>query len=138
MRYCADTWFLLEFNKRNERAVKIFHETLEGKNRIIIPAVSIFELIRLGIRTGESLAKIDLMLNELKVSQKVQVIVLDEAIAKEAAKISVSYDIPAIDSMVAATSKILECDKLLSDDSHLKKLDDKKYIKTEHWSSLSN
>jgi predicted nucleic acid-binding protein len=61
------------------------------------------------------------------------VIALDEAIAKEAAKISVSYEIPAIDSMVAATSKLLECDRLLSDDSHLKKLDGKKYIKIESW-----
>jgi len=133
MRYCADTWFLLELHRKNERAVNIFRETLEGKNRIIIPTVSALELMKISIRTGESLVKIDSMLNELKVTQKVQTIVLDEVIAKEAAKISVSYDVPTIDSIIAATCKLSECDKLLSNDSHLKTLDKKKYIKIEYW-----
>lgn len=133
MKYCTDTWFLLELSRKNEKAVQILRETLEGKSRIIIPTVSILELIRSNIKTGENLAKTDAMLNELKASQKVQMISLDEAIAREAAKISVSYDVPAIDSVIAATYKLSECDKLLAKDEHLENLQKKKYLQIEAW-----
>lgn len=133
MRYCADTWFLLELNKKNDRAFKIFRETIEGKNRIVIPTISIFELIRISIRTGESLARIDALLDELRVTQKVQAVVLDEAIAKEAAKVSVSYNVPSVDSIIAATARISDSDVLLSKDEDLTMLSKKKYIKIENW-----
>ena len=133
MRYCADTWFLLELHKKNEKASRIYKETIECKNRIYIPTVSILELMRLAIRFGESLSKLDSFLNELKTSQKIQLIVLDESIAKEAAKISVSYNIPAIDSIIAATCKISGCNSLLTGDEHLLKLHKKKYLHVENW-----
>ncbi len=119
MKYCADTWFLLELYNKNERALKIFRETVEGKTRIVIPTVSIFELIRLAIRAGESMTKIDSMLDELKTTQKIQPMVLDETVAKEAAKVSASYNVPAIDSIISATCKISNSDVLLSKDSDL-------------------
>jgi len=133
MRYCADTWFLLELNKKDERAFKIFRDTVEGKSRIVIPTISLFELIRISIRTGESLIKIDSLLDELKVTQKVQLIVLDEIIAKEAAKVSVSYNVPAVDSIIAATAKFSGSEILLTKDEDLIKLSKKKYIKIENW-----
>jgi len=133
MRYCVDTWFLLELNKRDERAVRIFRETLEGKNRMIIPTVTVLELIRSNIKAGERLSKSDSMLNELKATQKVQLIALDETVAKEAAKVSITHGVPTIDSVVAATCKLSNCDRLLSKDSHLKKLDSKKYLQIECW-----
>ena len=133
MRYCADTWFLLELHNKNERAVRIFRETVSGKNHIVIPTVSILEIIRIAIRTGESLAKIDSMLNELKLMQKIQLIVLDETIAREAAKISVSCNVPAVDSIIAATCKVSNCDVLLAKDDHLATLAKKKYLKIENW-----
>lgn len=133
MKYCVDTWFLLELHNKNEKAMRIFRETVEGKNRIVIPTVSILELIRVAIRTGESLTRIDSMLSELKVTQKVQLIVLDEIVAKEAARISVSYNIPTVDSVVAATCKISGSDILLSKDDDLIELSKKKYMKIESW-----
>jgi len=133
MKYCVDTWFLLELFRNTEKASRIFKETIEGKNKLVIPTISILELIRLSIRTGEKLSKVESMLNELKISQKVQVIVLDETIAKEAAKVSVSYNISTVDSIIAATCKISECDKLLSKDDDLVGLAKKKYLKIENW-----
>ena len=133
MKYCTDTWFLLELSRKNEKAVQILREMLEGKSRIIIPTVSILELMRSNIKTGESLAKTDAMLNELRASQKVQMISLDEAIAREAAKVSVSYDVPAIDSVIAATYKLSGCDRLLAKDEHLENLQKKKYLQIESW-----
>jgi predicted nucleic acid-binding protein len=94
MKYCADTWFLLELYKNSEEAVRIFRSVLEAKNKIVIPTVSIMELLKVSIMKGEKLSKIESLVKELKATQKVQVVVLDEELAKGAAKISVNFSIP--------------------------------------------
>ena len=133
MRYCVDTWFLLELFRNTEKASRIFKETITGKNILVVPTISILELIRLSIRSGEKLSKAESMLNELRISQKVQIIALDETIAKEAAKVSVSYGISTVDSIIVATYRISECDKLLSKDDDLIELSKKRYLKIENW-----
>ena len=133
MRYCADTWFLLQLCQGDETAERIFRETIDGKSSIVIPTMSILELIRLSIMRGGSLSGIDAVLGEMKVVQKIQIISMDEVVAKEAAKVSASYGISTGDSVIAATCKLSECDRLLSDDSHLKGQDKKRYLKTESW-----
>lgn len=133
MKYCVDTWFLLELFKNTEKASRIFKDTITGKNILVVPTISILELIRLSIRAGEKLSKAESLLNELKISQKVQIIVLDETIAKEAARVSVSYGISTVDSIIVATYRISECDKLLSKDDDLIELSKKRYLKIENW-----
>ncbi len=132
MKYTADTWFLLELYKRTEKALKIFRDTVEGKSRIMIPTVSILELVRVLIMRGDKLEKIESTLGELKATQKIQLIVLDEEIAKEAAKVSVTHNLSSVDAIIAATYKISGCNRLLSNDQDLKKLD-RRYLKIECW-----
>lgn len=133
MRYCTDTWFLLELYRKSDKANDIFKGVLEGKNRIVIPTVSIMELVRVAIMKGEKISNIESLIKELKATQKVQVAVLDEEIAKEAAKISISYSVPSIDSIVAATHTTTDCDILLSKDDDLIVLSKKRYLKIENW-----
>ena len=66
-------------------------------------------------------------------SQKVILIPLDRTIAKEAAKISLSFHVPLIDSLVAAASKITGCHCLLASDSDYGLLIKKKYLKVQSW-----
>jgi len=133
MKYCADTWFLFELKNKSKKALELYKEILYGKGKLIIPSICIFELIRLAIRSGITLSSIDSLINEMKVSQKIQVIVLDENIAKEAAKVSVTFGVPTVDSIVAATFKISGCDILLSKDDDLSLLAKKKYLRIENW-----
>jgi len=133
MKYCSDTWFLLELYNKSDEAMKIFEEVIEAKSKIIIPTISIMELLRIAITRGEKLDKIESLIKELKATQKVQVAVLDEQIAMEAAKISVSYSIPSIDSIIAATHAITNCDFLLAKDNHIMGLQKKKYLKIKNW-----
>lgn len=132
MKYCVDTWFLIEFRNRKEKSIQIVRDTLKGKSRLIIPTVCILEFLRNSIQRGESPSTVDSLLKELKASEKVQFIVLDEIIAKEAAKISISFNIPTVDSIVAATCKLSKCGRLLSNDDDLKKIHNK-YIEVECW-----
>ena len=133
MKYCADTWFLLELYKKSDKANDIFRNILKGKDSIVIPTVSLMELIRVSIMRGEKLSKIESMLNELKATQKVQLMVLDELVAKEAAKISVSFNVPTVDSIIVGSYILSEADILLSNDEDIKKLSKRKIVNIQSW-----
>ena len=57
---------------------------------------------------------------------------LGKSTAKEAAKVSLSNNVPILDSIVAATAKLMACHFVLSDDSDLKKLHQKNISKLNH------
>lgn len=58
---------------------------------------------------------------------------VDKAIARETARVSLTYSIPLVDSFVAATAKLLGSDAVLTADSDFKLLDKKKYVKSKAW-----
>lgn len=133
MKYCADTWFILQAFAKNTKAISLIEETRRGKVRIIIPIITYAESHKKLMQRGVSQTLIDDFFEGVEASEKVELILIDKAIAGEAARISHSHNVPLIDSLVAATSKLTGCEILLSEDSDYDQLIKNKYLKTQSW-----
>ncbi len=130
MKYCLDTWFFIKLSESDPKALKLIKET--KKNSFIIPSVTILELTRSAIRKGK-LKDLNDLISSLMKGKNIKIIDCDVKIAKKAGEISASYNIPSIDSIIASTSIIHNCNKLLSEDSHFNKLHKNKVIKKQSW-----
>lgn len=133
MRYCADTWFILGVFGRDERHTKIIEEAKHGKSHLIIPMIVLAESTKKLLQHGVPQTEIDTFWQGVENSEKVSLIPIDRSIAKEAAKVSLSFNLPLIDSLVAATGKLTECHALLSADSDYGLLAKKRYVKVQGW-----
>ena len=130
MKYCIDTWFFVKLSEKDPTAVKLIKETM--KNNFIVPSVTILELTRRAIRKGK-LKDINDLISSLMGAKNIEIIDCNIEIAKKAGEISATYNIPTVDSIIATTSIIYKCHKLLSDDSHFDKLQKNKLIKKHCW-----
>lgn len=123
---------MIKLATKDAKALDIKRNILEGKDALYLPTIVITELFRKLMQKGKREAEMEGFLNNLTASEKVKTVFLDENIAKEAAKLSFSHNVPTVDSVVAATCKVSSCDRLLSDDKDLKKLH-RKYLQIEFW-----
>lgn len=126
MRYCVDTWFLLALFDKDQKAIGILENAKYGKDWILIPLVVFAETIKKLFQRGIPEQKITEFFEAAEASEKVQIMYPEKEIAKEAAKISLMYAVPMLDSFVAATAKISHCDILISGDSDYSLLAKKK------------
>ena len=133
MKYCADTWFILEVFEGVPKAINLINETRTSTSSVIIPIIVYSEAIKKLMQKGFSDKVIEEFFFGLELSKKINFIVPYKEIAKEAVKISLTNNLPLIDSFVAATSKLMECDILLAKDSDYKILEKKKYLKIMNW-----
>lgn len=131
MRYCADTWFILQLFAKSEKAFSILKNVKYGKDLLLVPFIAVAETYRELSRRGTKQKDIDMFFDALFASAKIQFVSPDIEIAKESARISVSYNLPLIDAVVVSTSKLLGC-IALSADSHIKSLH-KKYVEVQGW-----
>lgn len=129
MKYCADTWFILQAFDKNSAAILLIEETRTEKTRIIIPIIVFVESHKKLLERGVPLEKIELFFAGVEASEKIELVTLDKAIGREAARISLSFHVPLIDSLVAATAKMTGCDVLLAKDSDYNLLVKRKYLK---------
>ena len=130
MKYCLDTWFFVKLSEKDPTAMKLIKET--KKNNFIVPTVTILELTRRAIRKGKR-KDIEALISSLMGAKNIEVIDCNIEIAKKAGEISANNNIPSIDSIIASTSIVSKCQKLLSDDSHFDKLQKNKLIKKYCW-----
>ena len=133
MKFCVDTWFLIKLAQKDTKALEIKRNTASGKDRILIPTVVITEFFRKMFQKGRKENEMEDFLRNLMASEKIKTILLDEIIAKDAAKISFSHSIPTVDSIIVSTSKNSESDIILTGDNDIKKLGKKRIVKTESW-----
>ncbi len=133
MRYCADTWFLLSLFYGEDKAKNVLTNTEFGKDFIFISNITYAETIRKLFQKGNSQYRIQNFFDLIKNTGKVSFISPDFKIAEESARLSLSYGLHLIDSFVASTAKLMDCDILLSDDSDFQPLIKKKYIKVQSW-----
>ncbi len=132
MRYCADTWYLLGLFSQEPKAVRILENAKSGKDWILIPLVVFAEATKKLLQRGVSQQKIDAFFEATGDSEKVRLVFPEKMIASEAARVSLTYNVPLLDAFVAATAKISNCDALLSGDSDYD-LAKRKYIKVQSW-----
>ena len=133
MKYCADTWFLLNAFSKDTKALVLIEETKRDKTRILVPVVVFAETIKKLMQRGATKEVINTFFAGIESSDKIELIVADKSIAKEAAQISLTCNVPMIDSFVAATCRLYDCDALLSADSDYQLLIKKKYLKVMSW-----
>ncbi|GEM_PF-1262931 len=133
MKYCADTWFILGLFHEEAKNIAILNDVKEGKDYLIIPMVVYAEATKKLLQRGVSHDIIDLFWQGVEQSDKIQLVELNKQIAQEAARISLSYHVPMVDSFVATTAKITDCDILLASDSDYDILKKKKYLKVQSW-----
>lgn len=129
MRYCADTWFILQVFDKNNTALSLIAETRTEKTQIIIPLIVFVESYKKLLQRGVSQETITLFFAGVEASEKIGLVMLDKTIGEEAARISLSFDVPLIDALVAATAKLTRCDSLLAKDSDYALLVKRKYLK---------
>lgn len=133
MRYCADTWFLLLLLEKEPKSIDFLRKIRSGKDELIIPMVVAAETYRKLFEKGTSEQVIETIFKELSAMEKVEFITIDKKIAIESAKVSHANKVPLIDSMVAATGKLLKCHYILGKDDDLKRLEKRKYVKLKFW-----
>ncbi len=124
---------MLELSESKAKALQIFKDAKEGKSHIIVPAVVIAETMKQLLHRGKKRAGVELFFDSIEQSEKIRIISVDKAIAMEGAVISLSYGVPLVDSLVAATAHIHQCDMLLAKDAHYTPFVKKKYIKLHNW-----
>ena len=133
MNYCADSWFIVALFNEDPKSLDILNQTKEGKTYLSIPIIVYAESIKKLMQRGVAKNIIDLFWQGVENSEKVNIINLNKSIGEEAAKISLSNNVPLIDSFVAATCKLTNCDYLLTGDDDYSVLVKKKYIKIYSW-----
>ncbi len=133
MRYCADTWYILGLFSKDLKAVRIMEGVREGKDRLYIPLTVFAEATKKLLQRGVSKEEIDTFFDSVGSSDKIQLIIPDVMIARESARVSLGYGLSLLDSFVAATSKMVGADILLSGDSDYLPLVKKKYLKVQSW-----
>ncbi len=133
MKYCADTWFILEAFSKNPQAVALIQETRAGKTRIVISIMVYAEASKKLMQRGISQDVIEQFFDGVEASEHVELILVDKAIAREAARLSLSFHVPLIDSVVAATCTLTGCDLLLSGDGDYEPLTKRRYLKLRSW-----
>lgn len=133
MKYCADTWFILSVFGNEPKAISIINETKFGKARIVIPVIAYAEAIKKLMQRGVSSQIIHGFFGTLEALQKIEIVDANKSIAEEAARVSLSYSVPLIDSFIAATYKLTGCEIFLSSDSDYSALIKRKYLKNQSW-----
>lgn len=133
MKYCSDTWFILKLFEKDSKSMDFFGEIASGKNILIVPVIVFSESFKKLMQRGISEKLIDSFFESVDASERMEIIFIDKLIAKEAAKVSMTYSVPLIDALIASTAKLTDCDFVLTDDEHFKTLERKKYIKTKSW-----
>lgn len=133
MKYCGDTWFLLHLFEKDANAVALIEDTKRGKARFVIPMVAYAEAIKKLMQRGAPRDIIEQFFMAVEASEKVELTPVDKSVAEEAARVSLTFSVPLIDSMVAATARLTGCDVLLSGDSDYSLLAKRKYLKVQSW-----
>jgi len=133
VNYCADTWFLLKLFDREIKAQELFRRLETKKDRIIVSYVTYGETFKKLFQRGCKESDIESFFILIENTNKVQLIPFDKEIARESAKVSLTFHVPLIDACVAATAKIMACEILLSGDSDFDILAKRKYLKVQSW-----
>lgn len=133
MRYCSDSWFILSLFNEVEQSMRILQEAKEGKTQIVVPMVVFAESTKKLLQQGISQSTISLFWAGVEASEKVKLLIIDRTIASEAAKVSLTFNVPMIDSFVAATCKLTNSHVLLTADSDYRLLVKNKYLKVQSW-----
>jgi len=133
MKYCADTWFLIQLSKRSEKAERIIKETTTGKDHLIIPSITFSELTRKFLKSGKKMDVVLSFVESLEKNPKIQISNTTKEIVLESGKLSYTFNMPTVDSIIASTAEMMNCNAILSKDSHYVDFCKRNNIKLMNW-----
>lgn len=133
MNYSIDTGFVLALFSHHPGALQIFEDTRKGKTRLFISMIVYAESIKKLLQSGIKKSLVFEFFSNLETSDKIQLIVIDASVAREASLLSLTYALSLADSFIAATSKLFNCNALLTSDSDYIPLVKNGYLKTSRW-----
>lgn len=101
----------------------VFAKPIHTTTRLIVPSVSLFEVFkRVMTQRGE-----DVALEAAAMMRQGRVVPLDDALALEAARLSVEHRLPMADSIILATARAHRA-TLWTQDADFKDLQDVRYL----------
>lgn len=116
----SSAWLEYFTDGRNATA---FARPIHATTRLVVPSVSLFEVFkRVMTQRGE-----DVALEAVAMMRQGRVVPLDDALALEAARLSVEHRMPMADSTILATARAHRA-TLWTQDADLKDLPDVRYL----------
>ena len=103
MRLTADTSFFIRLSESAPKAISIWEDIVEGKNRLVIPTVVIVELKNRFHRKGLH-KEADELVSTFEHSTKITILPLTLDLAKKAGKLAFTYSLTPFDSVVLASA----------------------------------
>ncbi|MBI5332135.1 MAG: PIN domain-containing protein [Candidatus Aenigmarchaeota archaeon] len=132
MKYTSDSWFFIKLVEKDPKAIALWEDIKYGKARLIVPSVVITEIVKKYLMRGLN-KELDMFISGLNSSENIFVADLTREIAEEAGKLSYSFNIPTIDSIVVATAVSTGYTNIISDDSDYKIAEKQNKIKRIRW-----
>ena len=107
------------------RNAAFFASAIENVSELVVPTLSLYEVFK---RVAQQRAESD-ALQAIAAMQQGRVVNLDAGIALGAARLSLAYQLPLVDSVMLATA--LDCEaSLWTQDAHFKGIPGVKYVKS--------
>ena len=130
MKAVIDTrFFISSLTSEDNQFKKWARETLQTlqrrENRGIVPSIVIHEFYKFQFeKLGKDVA--ELRVNSL-LKLDLEIANLDVSIAIEAAKLRCKYtELPTADAIIVATTIVMSCDHVLTDDKHIRQIKETK------------
>lgn len=110
-----DTGFFIELMNGNEEAVSLWKSCLDDQVELVVSALTLFEIERLGLKGNlkDSEAILD------AIDSVTLVVWLERDILSLAARFSHGLGIPAVDSLILASLVSHDCSEIYTTDAHL-------------------
>ncbi len=114
----ADTGFLLEYSKRNPRAVAYWDAAKNGEHYLMISVLSIAEYLVYHIQRA-TLEIAEQFVQSIQATPNMEIVPLELDIATLSARYRAGMNLATVDSLILATFITNDCDLLLTTDSDM-------------------
>ena len=119
MRIGLDTGFLLKFYYQSPEVLKYWENFLSGKWEGVVNLLSFFEFARVLIKRGERFEKARAFWEWCK--KAFYLTGVTEEICEKASKVSVTFDLLAIDALIYVSFLLEGCEKIITTDTDFQK-----------------
>ncbi|OGI15004.1 hypothetical protein A3K63_03195 [Candidatus Micrarchaeota archaeon RBG_16_49_10] len=123
-----DSWLFFELKNKNEKAIDFWRFVISGKTKIFVSVLVLYELGLHMFRRGESRFYTEMKQIILN-TPNIHVVDINAEITERALKLSHTYNMPAVDSLIVASYLSKKCESIITNDKHMVNLAGKKVIK---------
>jgi len=119
-RVGLDTGFLLKFYYQNSEVLKYWENFLSGKWEGVVNLLSFFEFAKTLIKRGESFDRAKEFWEWCK--KAFYLTGVTEEVCEKASRISITFDLPAIDALIYVSFLLEGCEKIITTNTDFQKV----------------